>query len=128
MAATIGVGILLVFSAMHLVCSGFTNGDCSTSTFRVFYLTDLDDLDSLSPRERLAFAAKPGERHVVRMTRSLQLGIAQEDANVNIDCLPWLSRFPGGSIRWYFIQLDDFGSIGKLLYLLVYTELHTIGV
>ena len=60
--------------------------------------------------ERLAFAATAGESHVVSLTRTGQLGIAQESANINIDCLPWLSRFPGGSVRWFFITLDEFGN------------------
>jgi hypothetical protein len=86
---------------------------CPASNFRVFTGPDLRGLeDRLPPNspERLAFAAKKGESHVVRLTRSAQLGIAQEAARIDIDCLPWLSRFPGGSIRWEFIQLDELGN------------------
>ena len=126
--------VLLVFSislqhtAWSESLSGATNIDCPTpsltgqhrrdnqcpaSNFRVFNGPDVQDLeDPLPPDspERLVFAAKSGESHVVRMTRSSQLGIAQEHASINIDCLPWLSRFPGGSIRWYEIQLSYPGS------------------
>ena len=87
--------------------------NCPASNFRVFNGQDVQDLGSRLPPgspERLVFAAKSGESQVVRMTRSSQLGIAQEHANINLDCLPWLSRFPGGSIQWKFIQLDEFGS------------------
>jgi hypothetical protein len=86
---------------------------CPVSNFRVFTGPDLRGLeDRLPPNspERLAFAAKPGESRVVRMTRSAQLGITQEDATIDIDCLPWLSRFPGGSIQWKYIQLDELGN------------------
>ena len=118
--------VLLVFgiSLLHIAwfesVSGATNIDCPTldyncdcpaSNFRVFNGPDVQDLrDRLPPGspERLAFAAKPGESHIVRMTRSSQLGVAQEGVNLNLDCLPWLSQFPGGSIQWKFIQLDYF--------------------
>ena len=107
------VEILTVTLMLNIACSELTNmgpSDCSTSGFRIFYSPDEQDLvDRLPPDslDRLAFAAKLGESHVVRMTRSSQLGISQEGANVNLDCLPWLSRFPGGSIRWKFVLLDD---------------------
>jgi hypothetical protein len=115
---------ILVLSVNHVACFEFANTlDCSSArSFRVFYDPDVRDLgDRLPPNspERLAFAAKllkPGESHVVRLTRSAQLGITQEDARIDIDCLPWLSRFPGGSIRWKYIQLDEFGNpLGRLL-------------
>ena len=113
------VEILTVVVLQHIACFkavfGPINIDCPASNFRVFNGPDVRDLgvDRLLPHspERLAFAAKPGESHIVRITRSSQLGISQEGANINLDCLPWLSRFPGGSIRWYSIQLDEFDQI-----------------
>ena len=86
---------------------------CPASNFRVFSGPDLQGLaERLPPHspEALAFAARTGESHVVRLTRSAQLGIAQEGAGISIDCLPWLSRFSGGSIQWKSIQLDEFGN------------------
>ena len=104
--------VLLQHIAYYEVVFGATNVYCPTSNFKVFNDPDVHDLgvDRLPPGspERLAFAAKPGESHVVRLTRSSQLGISQEGANINLDCLPWLSQFPGGSIRWYSVQLDEF--------------------
>ena len=108
--------VILVISVKHVACSEFANpfDDCSSAHgFRVFYDPDLRDLgDRLPPDspERLAFAARKGESHVVRLTRSAQLGVAQEGAGISIDCLPWLARFPGGSIQWKYIQLDEFGN------------------
>ena len=107
---------ILVISVKQAACSELENplDDCSSAHgFRVFYDPDVRDLgDRLPPfsPERLAFAARKGESHVVRLTRSAQLGIAQEGARIDIDCLPWLSRFPGGSIQWNYIQLDEFGN------------------
>lgn len=108
------LAVILVLSVKYAVCTELKNilGCSATPGFRVFYEPDVHDLgDRLPPDglERLAFAAKAGESHIVTLTRSSQLGIAQEDANVNMDCLPWLSRFPGGTIRWKFIQLDQLG-------------------
>ena len=115
MAFTINVvivSVVLVF--MHSVHS---TADCPSSAgFRVFYeRRDVQTvLKSLPPREQLTLAAKTWESRIVRMTRSTQLGIAEEGARLNIDCLPWLSRLsPEGSIRWYYILLDEFGNPGN---------------
>ncbi len=35
--------------------------------------------------------------------------IVAEGVNANLDCLPWLSRFPGGDIQWYFGRRDEDG-------------------
>ena len=131
---TLRVSVLLVFSIglQHTAWSQSSSGDtdcptpinsaggrdvrfnqCPASNFRVFTGPDLQDLAERLPPfspEGLAFAARTRESHVVRLTRSAQLGIAQEGARIDIDCLPWLSRFPGGSIRWKYIQLDEFGN------------------
>ena len=61
------------------------------------------------------FAAKTGESHVVRMSRRSQAGFAQDGVNLNVDCSLWLEQFPGGSIRWLFVLLDDFGNILGIL-------------
>ena len=129
---TLRVSVLLVIS-MGLAWSQSLSGDtdcpspitdsaggrdvrynqCPASNFRVFSGPDLQGLAERLPPdslERLAFAARKGESHVVRLTRSAQLGIAQEGAGISIDCLPWLSRFSGGSIQWKSIQLDEFGN------------------
>lgn len=94
--------------------AGGGRDNCPASNFRVFNGPDLEVLENRLPpdgQERLAFAARRGESNIVMLTRSSQLGIAQEGARINIDCLPWLSRFPNGSIQWYTLSLDypDFG-------------------
>ena len=108
--------VMLVLSVKHIACSELTSTlDCSAAQgFRVFHDPDVQDIGSRLPPDslqRLSFAAKTGESHIVRMTRSSQLGIAQEGASINLDCQPWLSPFPdGSSVRWRFIQLDQLGN------------------
>ena len=83
----------------------------ANSTFRVFRGSDESQLDGFTPKEKLAIAAKAGETQVVRLTGASQSAVVQEDVSLSLDCLPWLDQFPNGSIRWYFIQLDEFGNI-----------------
>ena len=84
---------------------------CSTeSGFRVFAGQDERSLEGLSPQERLEVAAMAGEMITVRINGSSQTGIVQEGVHLAIDCSPWLSQFPGGSVEWSFIQLDEFGT------------------
>ena len=61
-----------------------------------------EELLLLSDKERLISAAKSGEFHVVELTEASQSGVTLENVNLNLDCLPWLLRYPGGSIRWRF--------------------------
>lgn len=78
---------------------------------RVFSGADERELDRLSDPELLAIAARTGDSHIIRLSAASQSAVAQEGVSLNIDCLPWLRRFPGGSIRWTVIQLDEFGNI-----------------
>ena len=56
--------------------------------------------------ELLALAARTGESIIIVIDGPSTTAIAQEGVNVNMDCLPWLDRFPGGSIQWSRIPLD----------------------
>ena len=80
------------------------------SNFELFSGADERRLELLSDRELLEIAAKTNDVIIIRLTEASQSGVAQEGVNVIIDCFPWLSRFPGGSIEWTFIQLDEFGN------------------
>ena len=51
-------------------------------------------------------AAKRKERIHVRLNASQSTVIAEEAANVNFDCLPLLSQFPGATAEWTFQQHD----------------------
>ena len=55
----------------------------------------------------LELAAMTGDRIFIVFESLMQTAIVQEDVNVNMDCLPWLSRFPGGDIQWLRNQRDD---------------------
>ena len=79
--------------------------------FTVFRGADEATFRQLSDQERLAFAAKSEEMQIVELTGASQSASAQEDVSLSIDCLPWLRRFPGGSIQWSFVQLDEFGDL-----------------
>ena len=56
--------------------------------------------------ELLALAARTGVSIIIVIDVPSTTAIAQEGVNVNMDCLPWLDGFPGGSIQWSRIPLD----------------------
>ena len=98
---------LLVFSLL-----GFRHVGCQQSNFRVFRtVTELREFEQLSDRERLDSALLFPATGILEITGANQAATVQEAVALNIDCLPWLRRFPGGSIQWFSIQLDEFGHI-----------------
>ena len=85
---------------------------CQQSKFRVFRTeTELREFEQLSTRERLDSALLFPATAILEITGANQAAIVQENVALNVDCLPWLQRFPGGSIQWFSIQLDEFGNI-----------------
>ena len=86
-------------------------GSTVRAQFRVFSGAEKGELERLSDPEKLQVAARTGETHLIRLTNDSQSAVAQEGVNLNIDCLPFLEQFPGGSIQWTFIQLDEFGNV-----------------
>ena len=63
----------------------------------------------------LELAAREGERVLIEIRSAEQTAIVQEGVNALIDCFPWLSRFPGGTTRWFIEDLDEFGRpLGEL--------------
>jgi hypothetical protein len=100
---------LLVFSLL-----GFQQVYCqqTESNFRVFRTgSELREFEQLSARERLDFALLFPATEILEITGASQAATVQESVALNIDCLPWLRRFPGGSIRWFQTQLDESGEI-----------------
>ena len=98
--------------AVSLLIFGLLGLQQVESQFRVFRSgAELREYEQFSEPERLAAAAQNPAAVVVRLTGAGQTATAQEGVSVSVDCLPWLRRFPGGSIRWTFIQLDEFGDI-----------------
>ena len=89
--------------------------------FRVFN-NELDEqyLNNLSVPESLQFVASARTRtsHVVRMTRHYQIGYAQVQAALSLDCQPWIELFGDDvgdhEVAWFFVRLHENGSqLGK---------------
>ena len=96
---------LLVFS---LLC--FLQVNCQQSGFRVFRTgAELREFRQFTARERLDNALMFPGGAIIEITGASQAATVQEDTSLYIDCLPWLRRFPGGSIEWRSTQLDEFG-------------------
>ncbi len=62
--------------------------------------------------ELLELAARVGESVIIIIDDPENIAPVQEDVNANFWCLPWLQRFPGGSIRWLYQPTDT--TTGKL--------------
>ena len=111
MAVQAILAVLLISSILAFEAARDIN--INSTGFRVFRGSELSILEGLSPRERLDVAAKAYTSHIVNLTSASQAAVAQEKANINLDCLPRLSEVPGESIKWKFILLDEFGASGK---------------
>lgn len=64
------------------------------------------DLELAQDPALLALAAMTGESVIIDIDGPSVTAIVQEGVNVNMHCLRWLQRFPGGSIQWSRIPLD----------------------
>ena len=82
------------------------------SGFRVYRTeAELREFEQLSPQERLERALVFPGAEIVEITGANQAATVQEGVSLYLDCSPWLQQFPGGSIQWYSLQLDEFGNI-----------------
>lgn len=99
------VAVLLLFGMF---------GSVARANFQFFGpgAAELEFFNSLSEIERLEFAAPPESLEIVTITGAEQSAIAQEASRISVDCLPWLNRFPGGSIRWLRLGILEDGSPG----------------
>ncbi len=67
--------------------------------------------------EFLQYAAMTLETVTIVIDGPEVLAVVQEDVNANFWCLPWLQRFPGGSIRWFFQRREvDTGELLQYVY------------
>ena len=65
----------------------------------------------------LKLAALTLESVIILIDDPEVLAVVQEDVNANFWCLPWLQRFPGGTIRWLFQRRDvDTGELLQYVY------------
>ena len=68
--------------------------------FKVFTGNEEENLKLGQNPELLSFAAFTGEAVTIPVNEPSQTIIVQERVFVTMDCLPWLNRFPGGTIQW----------------------------
>ena len=81
--------------------------------FKVFTGKEEENLKLGQNPKLLPFAASTGEVANIPINESSQTGIVQEGVFVSMNCLPWLNRFPGGTIQWSLVRLDSSGNIGE---------------
>lgn len=67
----------------------------------------------------LQLAAMANERVFIELNGLEQGAFVQEGVNTNIDCLPWLRRFPGGSIQWFFALMNEDGTCKSAFFLVL---------
>ena len=80
--------------------------------FRVFRSdAELLEYEQFNEQQRLDVALKYPGTEIVELTEDTQTATVQKGVSVNLDCLPWLQKFPNGSIQWSYITLDYFGNI-----------------
>lgn len=90
----------------------------SQSVFRQLSASEWEEIELRHDPELLTTAARTGESVNIVLNASLIGALVQEGVNVNIDCLPWLQDYPGGTIHWErsLFQINSTGhivSVGK---------------
>ena len=106
--------VLLVLSAISLACGQLGMLEGPVREYVPISGAQLRTLELEQNPELLALAAASNERIFIEITSQESASVVREGTNVNMDCLPWLSLFPGGSIRWLMLQRDENG-IGMAL-------------
>ena len=77
----------------------------------MFKVLTTDELRNTSLRQSpdlLKFAARAGETVRIEIRAGEQGAVIQEDVTAILDCSPWLSKFPGGSVNWYRYAYVDY--------------------
>ena len=77
---------------------GQRNIGLTGSQFRELQLGQNPDL--------LEFAAMTGESVLLIVDAPEVLGVVQENVNLYMNCLPWLERFPGATLKWWYQNYD----------------------
>ncbi len=83
-----------------------------------FQLTRNRQFELAHDPDLLNIASMFGERVYINYTGQMDTAVVGEATNAVLNCLPWLSLFPGGSIAWYFtLEIDgEFVSIEETLF------------
>ena len=102
-------GIKLLFVVVFTL--GVERTYAQTSNYRLLTGSEARDVELGQDPELLQFTARPGDRVFINITGvDDRLAILQENVNALLDCLPFLSMFPGGRITWLWLRLDEFGN------------------
>ena len=103
-------GIKLLFVVVFAL--GVERTYAQASNFRVLTGAEARDTMLGQDPELLQLTARPGDRVFINITGvDDRLAILQENVNALLDCLPFLSMFPGGRITWLWLRLDEFGNL-----------------
>ena len=102
-------GIKLLFVVVFAL--GVERTYAQTSNYRLLTGSEARGVELGQDPELLQFTARPGDRVFINITGvDDRLAILQENVNALLDCLPFLSMFPGGRITWLWLRLDEFGN------------------
>jgi len=96
-------GCLILACALSAV----TAQPLEESVFKQLTAAELREIELRQNPDLLNFAARSGEMVFINITEPSQGGIVQDGVNVVMDCFPWLSNFPGGTIQWYRYRYLD---------------------
>ena len=99
--------VSVAVSLLVLSLLGFQQVHCQGRVFRT--AAELREFEQFTARQRLGAAFLYPSNTTIEITGANQAATVQESVSLAIDCLPWLRRFPGGSIQWFSLQLDEFG-------------------
>ena len=102
-------GIKLLFVVVFAL--GVERTYAQASNFRLLTGAEARDTMLGQDPELLQLTARPGDTVFINITGvDDRLAILQENVNALLDCLPFLSMFPGGQITWLWLRLDEFGN------------------
>lgn len=108
--------LLVILTSVSLVCGQL--GTLTGPVRRYPAITGAQEraLELDQNPELRALAASSNERVFIEIDGPQSTAIVEEGVNTNMDCFPWLSRFPGGTVQWLMRQRDENGlSISMLI-------------
>ena len=107
----LGMSLLLSYLLLACVLNLANSQPIPVSVYRQLSARDLREISLRQNPELLELAARTGESVTVIIGAAEQGAIVQENVNTVLDCGPWLSNFPGGTVEWYFYQYNELDHI-----------------
>lgn len=98
---------LLSFLLLACVLNFASAQPLDISVYRQLTAQDLRERELRQDPSLLELAARTGERVTVIIGSATQGAIVQENVNTVLDCGPWLSNFPGGTVEWYLYAYNE---------------------